>query len=141
MEISWIRGEQFRRQAKASSPLLDDCPACNTMTPLAYSGVGVARCRAGHVFNRCKLTLLPLIDPYWQKTCLDCELEFVDEHKHPEMSIRSTTDPKKLLAHDLVDNDSIRVRRSTGDVHYLYLANAVFDKFNHCPFCGGYFTG
>lgn len=141
MENSWIRGEHFARQPEGSKALLDDCPACNAMAPLAYCGVGAATCRAGHVFNRCKLTLLPLTDPYLQKTCLDCGLEFIDEHKHPEMNVRSTSDPEKLLTRNIVNGDNTSATSSTGDLQYLYFANALFDKFDRCPFCGGYFTG
>ena len=87
------------------------------------------------------MTLLPLTDPYWQKTCLDCGLEYVDEYKYPEMRIRLTSDPRKLLTRDITETDNIRLRSPAGDVQYLHLANAIFDTFDRCPFCEGYFTG
>ena len=144
MEINLIRGENFHQQGlrvKGFEPLLDNCPACSATAPLAYNGVGTAICRAGHVFDRCKLTLLPLTDPHWQKTCLDCELEFISEHKYPEMNTRLTSDREKLINRDIVNDDKVGVRSSTGNVQWLLLANAVFDKFDKCPYCGGYYTG
>ena len=143
MEINWNRGEQLNDGilgGKRLLPLLEDCPVCSPTTALAYKSLWRATCRAGHTFDRCKLTLLPIIDPSRRKTCSDCKLEFIDEYKHPEMKVRSTSDQDKLISRDTA-NANVETRPSTRSFAWLYFANRVFDTFNRCPYCDGYFTG
>ena len=144
MQINWVRGQHFHDNTpggKRLQPLLDDCPVCNSSTALAYKSLWVAACPSGHTFDRCKLTLLPIMDPSRRKTCSDCMLEFIDEYKHPEMKVRTTTDQDKLINKDAANSNSVVVRSSTGEIEWLNLANHVFDEFDRCPYCQGYFTG
>ena len=144
MEINWARGQQLDNEVlgrEGFQPLLVKCPVCISTTALAYKSLWVATCRAGHNFDRCKLTLLPITDIKWRKTCSDCKLEFIDEYKHPEMKIRSTVNQDKLISKGTANGNDVEIRSSAGDAGWLHLANHVFDKFDRCPYCEGYFTG
>ena len=130
MELCWMREQQ--KDGERSPPLLVECPVCVPKTMLAYKSIWVATCRAGHLFDRCKLTLLPITDPSWRKTCSDCKLDFIDEYKHPGLKVRSTVNQC-----DFIENDSA----NSNDVERFYFINHIFREFDRCPYCNGHYTG
>ena len=118
------------------------CPVCTSPSALAYNNIWAASCNAGHQFDRCKLSLLPIVDLTWQKTCADCGLQFFDEYKHPGMKIGSTTNRDHVIHSDTLDSTGSEVEpSSTGETRWTYFANHLFVEFDRCPYCEGNFTG
>ena len=131
MAVTWDRGKRYHESSATdehSDALVEQCPVCPSPTTLAYKSLWVAICKAGHQFDRCKLTLLPILDLTWQKTCEDCGSHFINEYKHPEMTTMSASD------RDHVIGNEIRTRTT-------YFANQLFVEFDRCPYCKGNFTG
>lgn len=120
--------------------LLDVCPCCPSNAPLLWAADLSAQCERGHTFSRCCLTFLPILDPQWSKVCADCKREFINEHTHPELATRCGPDRILTGVNPSVE-DRTKPTASLGSKVWCHLANFIFEKFDKCPYCNGFYFG
>lgn len=140
------RGTQLRKISLATSrlvPVSEMCPACNDIEmPLTWGDIFEARCQKGHAFGRCALTFLPLLQPTWQKECMSCAREFINEREHPEMKPLTVGGEKNHQRnHDEPDSATEGAgAQSNAARQREYLSYYLFEQFDTCPYCGGHFS-
>lgn len=103
--------------------LTDECAICKSQLRPQLS----VRCSNGHPFSRCSLTFLPIFDPKVMKVCSDCGREFINQYRHPAV-YQPQDHNSEAAGHGLLEQ-----REGSTFAQFL------FDTFNICPYCEGYY--
>ena len=118
--------------------LVDMCPVCPDHQPLPWTGSSEATCPRKHVYSRCALTFLPILSPEWSKICIDCRREFMNERMHPELQTKPGSE--QILEGVAPPSGLNQPLSSAENGKWFHFANCLFEKFDLCPYCGGFFA-
>ena len=118
--------------------LCDLCPACPSPQPLLWYGVVHTQCPVGHTYDRCALSFLPLIGAQGSKACLDCGRDFLNERTYAEM--QHETPMEGIAEGALSPSIDNQPHSDLANGEASSLACYLFEKFDVCPYCGGFFS-
>ncbi|MCJ1310621.1 hypothetical protein MMC25_004286 [Agyrium rufum] len=133
------------------------CIFCNS--ELMQAAHNLARCGNDHFFERCSLTMLPILEPAVSKWCEDCDAVYLKDsyirdrvamylQEDAQKSLQEATKERVRLEEGLrktpnpidwqcAEDESLGARELPFDPVF---PRALFHTFSRCIFCGGNFV-